>query len=92
MTIEQFLAQFESWDSKERGQIALVVPLLSSVSKATLLNFQRDWVGSRPYSEFVTAQNKKIRMCIELEVSQVGYDIRKAMNIPPLTLTTEIGG
>lgn len=91
MNIEQFLSEFEGWGSEERRQIASVWPLLSPPSKQTLKNFQRDWDGSRPYSEFVVEQNKQIRLCLELELSEAGAIIRTAAGvIPSLALDTEI--
>ena len=90
MKIETFSAEFESWQDKDRGQIASVLSLLSPPSKATLLNFQRDWDGGRPYDEFVAEQNKLIRGCLEIELSSIGGEIRKMLNLPVLALDTEI--
>jgi hypothetical protein len=68
----------------------MLMRLLCPVSLETLHRFQDTWDGTRPFDEFVVAQNKEIRKCVELEMSELGREIRAKLHMDPLTPETEV--
>ena len=90
MTLRELLDQFETWNDEQRGQLAVLSEILCGVSMATIKSFQCSWDSSRPYSEFVTEQNKIFRQCITLEVSPMGTTVRSEFGLAPLSLDDEL--
>ena len=90
MNIKTFLDEFESWEGDDRKKMNPMLNMLSPLSEGELRAFQDRWDSSHPYDEFVKAQNKKIRQCIELELGALGTQIRTTIGLDPLTLETEI--
>ena len=66
--------------------------ILTEISQNQLRNFQFNFDTKRKsFEEFKKAQNKEIKNCIDIELSQFGIDTRKFLKLEPLTLETEIG-
>lgn len=85
--IEDASVSDEERDTFMRG---LVENQFSIPSKAELKKFQTLWDGSRPYREFVKAQNSLVLDMIFLETSPIGAVVRAATGMPPLSLEDEI--
>jgi hypothetical protein len=92
MTIKDVKEQLPSiQDAKQRADmLKRLFQLMSPMSYKTLMVFQRDWDGRRPYAEFVEAQNREILMCIDLEVSDIGKLTRGALQLQEISLETEL--
>lgn len=88
MTVQEVLDQMDSWKDEERNQLGPLLNVLCGVSQQTLRQFQNEWDGSKPYDEFVVAQNAEIRKCVELEMSSVGATVRQELGLAPLTPDT----
>jgi len=77
--------------SDERAPVARrIMPLLSGVSKQTLVKMQTTWDHNRPFAEFVAEQNRLIRECVMLETSETGDIVRVTLGMAPLTMATVI--
>jgi len=55
---------------------------LSGVSQQTLIRFQNEFDSTKPYDEFVVAQNDIIRTCLELERADIGKIVRSELQLP----------
>jgi len=91
MTIKNILEKLDSFKDKEREKyLRPLCSNLTSLSQNQLTNFQTNWDGDRSFEEFVKAQNKEIRVCIELELSEIGKIAREAAGLKPLNENDEI--
>ena len=91
MIVKEIYDKLETFNDDDRATYAgALCKELSSVSMQTLREFQNNWDGSRPASEFFAEQAKEIKKCVVLEVSRTGEMIRKATNLEPITWETEI--
>lgn len=91
MTVKELLNQLDDFTDEERNTyLRGMLRMLCGVSQVTLTDFQQQWDNSRPYAEFVKAQNKEIRACIKLELSVIGMSVRKAYKLPVLLETDTI--
>jgi len=92
MKVKEILERMADFTDEERQKyIGGLCNKVCSISKASLLNFQNSWDGTKTFDEFKTTQNKVIKECIEMEISAIGTKIRKRnFNLEPLTLETEI--
>jgi hypothetical protein len=91
-TVKQVVAEMDGYTDEDRVKyVRALVAKLSVVSEGTLYSFQNEWDGSRPYSEFVTEQNKVIRQCVTLELKpEIGGFVRESLGLEPLTEDTEV--
>ena len=53
-----------------------------AVSRSTLLQFQNEWDSTKPYADFVAAQNDEFRKCLELECAEIGQIVRTELGLP----------
>lgn len=91
MKIKEFIEKVDGFTEDERVEyIPKVVELLSVVSRGELMLFQRDWDPSRGFEEFVKEQNKKIKMCLEIECTDAGSSVREVFKLAPITMEAEI--
>jgi len=91
MKIEEILKKMDGFSDKERGTtLRSLLDKLCPVSKNQLMNFQSDWDGSRAFEEFKREQNKVIKDCVEMEVSEIGSVVREKLGLPSISLETEI--
>jgi hypothetical protein len=91
-TVKQILAEMDDFSDEDRKRyLGLLLNKCTEVTEATLNSFQRHWDGRRPFEEFKAAQNKEIRECVKLELSEVGRILRDGIGMEPLTEDTEIG-
>ena len=91
MKIEEILKKMDGFSDKERGTILRsLLNKLCPVSKNQLISFQSGWDGSRAFEEFKEAQNKVIKECVGMEVSEIGSLVREKLGLPPISLETEI--
>lgn len=91
MTIQEVRDNIESYVGENRGIVlGATVQLLSPVSQETLQEFQWEWDESRSFEEFVEAQNKKIVMCIDIELADMGAATRAALGMDLLTPETVV--
>jgi hypothetical protein len=93
MTIREIIENLEQWQDQEREtNLRPLLKLLSPMSLATLREHQIKHFSHNPiagYEEFVEGQNKEIKTCLELEMSDFGKVIRENLGLKPLTLETE---
>ncbi len=90
MTVKEILEKMDNFKSEEREKyLGLLLNDLTIVSKRQLMDFQNTWDTSKPFKEFVEAQNKQIRKCIDTEM-KIGDVARKAMGLKPLTEDYEV--
>lgn len=91
MTIKEILEKLDDFKGKEREKyLRSLFDNLTPFSQNQLRNFQDTWDGNKSFEEFVKAQNKEIRMCIEMELSEIGKITRKAIDLQPLNENDEI--
>lgn len=90
MKLKEFMAALPRLDNKERGRIDALLMVLTPLSKKDLQEFQARWDFSRPFKEYVEAQNEMIERCVLMEKSVIGADVRKALSMEPLTSETEV--
>jgi hypothetical protein len=90
MTIQDLLDNMDNWYDEERNQLRPVLDMLTGVSLETFQRFESGWDGES-YEEFISAQNKVIRECIELEMSELGQIVREKLGYKPLTLDSVVG-
>ncbi len=91
MTVKQIYDKLETFNDDERAKFAGVLcEKLSPTSMQTLHEFQNTWNGSKSPEEFFKAQAKEIKICIELEVGQMGQMVRQVAGLETLTWETEI--
>lgn len=57
---------------------------LSELSHSDLFIFQANWDGTRPFEEFVAAQNEVILECLDREMSDIGVVDRQIYGLKPL--------
>ena len=92
MTIEDLREQLDSLETGERAAwCRKLFPKLSPISHSSLNGFERDWCRERGgWEDFKKAQNLVFRMCIDMECSVLGQDVRKAAGLDPLNLQDEL--
>jgi hypothetical protein len=90
ITLKDFMEKFESWEDEERGKIMGIVPLLTSISRRELQQFQNNWDPDKPFSEFTLHQNTLLKQCILLEMSSLGVAARTSEGLELLTPDTVI--
>ncbi len=92
MTVKEIVEKMDDLTECERVEyLAPLLENLTSLSQNQLTNFQDSWDSDRPFKEFVKAQNKEIKMCIELELSDMGRSARILAGLEPLNENDEIG-
>lgn len=91
MNVGDLNNKLDELDYDERTSVLTKLwELLSLLSQRHMLEFENGWDGRKSFAEFVTAQNKQIKLCIALEISEPGKDIRAALGLTPLSLKTKI--
>jgi len=92
MTIGEFVNNIGNMSINDRAVAGRkLYSLLSPMSRKTLLLFQAGWDMGRTFPEFVEKQNELIRICVEMEISNLGFTIRNMMGLEPLFLDTLLG-
>lgn len=90
MKVKEILDKMD--DFSDEGRERYLMPLLSdltAVSQHQIIVFQDNWDGTKSFEEFKKAQNKEIRDCVEMELSDFGVEARKVVGLQPLTEDTE---
>jgi len=99
MTVKEIAEKMDDFTDEERGtHLRLLCESLTPVSKAQLLAFQNDWKPEfktthnivADFKKFKTAQNKEIRRCLEIELSESGSRVRQSLGLQPLHEEDEI--
>ena len=91
MKIKEILKKMDGFSDEERRTIlGGLMNRLCHISKNQLMNFQSNWDGSRAFEEFKREQNKVIKECVGIEVSEIGSLIREKLGLPSISLETEI--
>ena len=91
MTVKEIYDKLETFSDDDRAKYAgALCEKLSPTSMQTMLEFQDTWDGNKPPEEFFEAQVKKIKMCVDLEVGQMGQMVRMASGLGVLEWETEI--
>lgn len=91
MTVKEILEKMDNFKSEEREKY--LGPLLNDLtpfSKSQLMDFQNNWDREKSFEDFVKAQNKQIRLCVEMELSEVGIIARKAVDLELMTEDYEV--
>ena len=89
MKISEILEKLDDFTDDERQKyLGGMWKKVSRLSKGTLLNFQNEWDGGKPFDEFKKAQNKVIRDCIKMEI--MINDVKEKENMEVFTMETEI--
>jgi hypothetical protein len=82
MTVREALMSWTTMpDETRRWAGEALYKLLSPVSHASLLEFQKNWDGARPFAEFCKEQQTVFKMCMDLETSEMGKAVREATNM-----------
>lgn len=83
MKANEVLEKIDAFTEDERAEILPnVIEAFSPPSKATLDEFMSEWLPTKTYEEFVLAQNKSIKKCIQLEMSILGISVRGVVGLP----------
>ncbi len=98
MTIRQLYDQLDTMDEGARAeQLSKLAPNLSGVTHATIRDYQNQHIANAEMSQkenwdaFRVGQNKIIKECIDLELSDgIGAAVRAALGLPPLTWESEV--
>jgi hypothetical protein len=90
MKLKEFMAAMPAWRDREREKIANLVAILTPISVDAIMRLQAKWDGTRPYEEFVRAQNAEIEKCVQMEKSMLGLEARKLCGLKPMTDETEV--
>ena len=91
-TIEDFKNNIDTLD-RSKGNDAVfqkAMKMLCPISQNQMQNFTNKWDGEKGFTAFVRAQNKEIKICLEMEMSQFGTDVRKQFGLKELKLDTVI--
>jgi hypothetical protein len=67
----------------------LIDKIFSGVSITEIDNFHSGWDYCKPFHEFLKAQNENILFCLTIEMSQLGADLRLAMELTPVLITDD---
>lgn len=85
IALKDLAAALPTLSEEERATVlGALMKKLTGVSVAALSKLQKRWDGRRPFSEFIAEQNKVFAVCIAMELSQVGQDVRKVLGLPIL--------
>ena len=91
-TLKQIYDEVENFSEEDRVKyISKLWDEFSFLSKDKLINFQADWDGAVGTDAFFKAQAKQIKIRIDMEMSDIGKDIRIARNKDSLSWDTKIG-
>lgn len=91
MTVKEIYDTMDGFTEEQRDKFLNgLFDIFCGLSIKSIISFQTNWDGSRPFAEFVIEQNKVIRMCIDMEVSDIGSHVRSLLGLSPLTMDTEI--
>ena len=91
--LEEIRQNLDTYDSDQRESIlGGLFDALSPVGRQSLLEFQRGFDRTKPFEEFVAAQNEVFRYCIDFECSSFGDAVRAKLGLEPLTLDADIEG
>ena len=99
MTIEKLLKDLDGFSDSEREKwILSLMKKFCTLSSNQVENFQSEWMRKHPpyegdpppFEEFKAGQNKVIKECIEIEISEIGKGVRKVAGLEPLSLSTEL--
>lgn len=89
MTIQEFLDKYDELplDTKELLN-AKLTQKMTQLSINTLLNFRKAWDYTKPFEEYEKEASIILKKCVEMELSEVGCDVRKVLKMPLLTKET----
>lgn len=94
MNIKTFKIKLDTFTDKERVEYIGILynnNVFSKLSQTELLKFQNEWnPEKKSFDEFKIAQNKIIRFCLDMEMSEIGSTIRILEGKELLTENTEI--
>lgn len=92
MTLRELFDGIDDLSDERWDILCKLFPRVSGVFLRTLMEWEERWFaeGKTLSVEFTKAQNKVIRGCIDMEVSEIGADVRKATGRSPLTMDTVI--
>jgi hypothetical protein len=93
MTIREFINTIDNLDWEERKSAIIAMSrIFTPTSLQTLLTFQIEYAENPEldWDFFSSHMNEEIKKCIYIELSDEGIDLRKKLNMPLLTLETEI--
>ena len=83
MTVESAIKGWCTMPDDTKEWVAKrLMAALCPVSHATVMEFQRDWDGSKPFDEFQVAQQAMFLQCASVEASEVGKVVRHATDTP----------
>jgi len=77
-------------DEDRKKYLGKLCANLTPISKQHIRWFQLDWDKSKSYSEFKKEQNEIIRMCLKIELSISGKDVRTLAGMDVLTLNSDL--
>lgn len=91
ITMRDFYVQIEGLPEDVRATMCKqAIEHLCPISVQDLRTFQELWSPMKSFKEFIIGQNKLLKQCIEVEVSDFGNDVRKAAGLSRLTWETEL--
>ena len=94
MTIKKIYEKLDDFTVDERAeQLKQLKKLFTPLSIEQLKQFEIKIMSDTTlnFEDFVKEQNAEIRICINLEVSEMmGAPIRKFLNLPKITMKTEV--
>lgn len=91
MTVKEVCEKLDLFTDDERIKyVGALWKLLSQVSREALMEFERNWDGTKGFTEFIKAQAQEIRRCIVLEICQLGQTVRMLEGLPVLMWETEV--
>jgi hypothetical protein len=93
MTIAELLEKMDAFTDEERKKyLGALLNMLTPVSNQTIVEFQQKWDGSKPFNEFIEAQNRELKTCVGLEMTELGTAVRQRFGLEPITRATVIPG
>jgi hypothetical protein len=92
MTLQEIVDNIDNMTSDEERQEILtkVIDGFSFISKSEVTQFMNNWDRSRPFEEFVQEQNKLIKTCLQMELTELGKVVRETQKLPVWTPQTTL--